>query len=419
MNKKKYLAAEYRAEPVTIKALTERRGELLEEMDKLIAVQNDKGEQRAMTEEEQTRFSELEKEINEINATEAAERRAEAIKAEIRAKQKPETRSENNVSTDQSAPESEKPNDAEIRALVNYIRNSKDPEERADEQNITMGNNGAIIPTTIAQLIVNKAYEMCPIMSGATHFNSKGKLKIPVWGAANETHDITVGYHEEFKELVADSGKFTSVDLDGYLIGGLVLIGKSVINNADIDVLNFVINEIGRKVALFNEKELLTGSDKMQGALATTTKITSGSQTSLTADDLIDLQSKVPTAYQPGACWTMNPTTFAAIKKLKDTNGRYLLTDNTSNVTNSFPYMLLGKPVYLSDNMPEIGAGNKAVLYGDYSGLATNMRQNIELQVLNEQYATQHAVGIIVWYEMDSKVIDNQKLAVLEIKGGE
>ncbi len=419
MEKEKIIIAEYRAEPVPIKELAERRGELMEEMDKLIAVQNDKGEKRAMTDEEQKRFSELENEIKAINATEEAERRAEAIKAETRMKQDPEARAENDHQSDQTASAVKKPTDAEIRAVVDYIRSSKEPEKRADGQNVTMGNNGAVIPTSIAQMIITKVNELCPIMNGATLFNSKGKLKIPVWGPVEETHDINVGYHDEFVELTADAGKFTSIDLDGYLVGGLVLIGKSVINNADIDVFNFIVNEIGKKVAFFNEKELLTGTVKMQGALNTETKITSASQTSISADELIDLQTKVPTAYQKNACWTMNPTTFSAIKKLKDGAGRYLLTDNTSNITNEFPYILLGKPVYLSDNMPEIGAGNKAVLYGDYSGLSVNMRQNIELQVLNEHYATQHAVGIIVWYEIDSKVTDHQKLAVLEIKGGE
>jgi HK97 family phage major capsid protein len=63
--------------------------------------------------------------------------------------------------------------------------------------------------------------------------------------------------------------------------------------------------------------------------------------------------------------------------------------------------------------MPEIASAAKAILYGDYSGLSVNMRENIEIQVLNEKYATQHAVGIVSWFEFDSDVTDNQKLATL------
>jgi HK97 family phage major capsid protein len=111
----------------------------------------------------------------------------------------------------------------------------------------------------------------------------------------------------------------------------------------------------------------------------------------------------------------MAPSTFTAIRKLKDGNGQYLLQ---SNFSQDFPYAILGKPVYLSDNMPSIASAAKAVLYGDYSGLGVNMRENIEVQVLNEKYATQHAVGIVSWFEFDSKVIDNQKLATLVMSVG-
>ncbi len=109
----------------------------------------------------------------------------------------------------------------------------------------------------------------------------------------------------------------------------------------------------------------------------------------------------------------MHPDTFLAIKKLKDGNNRYLLQDN---ITGAFPYVLLGKPVYLSDNMPTIEAGAKAILYGDYSGLSVNFRENISIKILREKYATQHAIGVNAWFEFDSKVTDNQKLAVLAMK---
>lgn len=61
----------------------------------------------------------------------------------------------------------------------------------------------------------------------------------------------------------------------------------------------------------------------------------------------------------------MHPETFTAVKKLKDGQNRYLLQDD---FTGEFPYRLLGKPVFVSDNMPKIATGKKPVLYGDMSG---------------------------------------------------
>ena len=204
---------------------------------------------------------------------------------------------------------------------------------RTGEQNVSMGNNGAIIPTTIAHEIIKEVKDRCPILEGAKIYRTKGKLKIPVWGKANTTHNISVGYQSEFTELTADAGKFDSVDLDGYLAGALVLLGRSVSNNADFNVTDFIVDEIAEQMAYFIEGECLkgSGSSAATGALSTTTSMTAASATAVTADELITLQAKVKQRYQRNACWTMHPDTFTAIKKLKDGQNRYLLQDDFSS----------------------------------------------------------------------------------------
>lgn len=378
-----------------LKALMEKRAELQQRMDALVSTADT--ETRAMTDEETAQFDAAEKEIRAIDETVEREERAR------RMERKPVPAEAENRAA------------AEERAFADYVL-GKVSELRAGEQNVDMANNGAIIPTTISNRIIKAVKDRCPILAGATVYNVKGKLKVPVWGKANTTHDITVGYQNEFTDITADSGAFTSVDLDGYLAGALTLIGRSVENNGSFSVVDFIVSQMAEEIASFLEKELLNGTaSKATGALSTTTGLTAAAAAAITADELIDLQAKVKQVYQNGACWTMHPDTFTAIKKLKDANNRYLLQDD---VTGEFPYRLLGKPVYLSDNMPVMAAGAKAVLYGNYSGLSVNMRENISIEVLREKYATQHAIGVVSWFEFDSKVTDNQKLAVLTMKAG-
>lgn len=376
-----------------LKALMERREELRQNMETLVNAADT--ECRAMTEEETTQFDAAESEIRAIDATIEREER---------------TRGVSNLPAPTDAEERAA---AEESAFVDYVM-GRVSELRAGEQNLTMANNGAIIPTSIADRIVTAVRDRCPILSGATIYRVNGTLKVPVWGKANTTHDIAVGYQTEFTELTADSGKFTSVDLSGYLAGALTLIGNSVENNSVFNVTDFIINQMAEEIALFLENELLNGtSGKATGALSTPTAVTAASATAITADELIELQAQVKQVYQANACWTMAPETFTSLKKLKDSNGRYLLQDDVSG---EFPYRLLGKPVYLSDNMPKLAAGASAVLYGDYSGLSVNLREDISIQVLREKYATQHAIGVVAWFEFDSKVTDSQKLAVLKMK---
>lgn len=299
----------------------------------------------------------------------------------------------------------------EERAFEDYIL-GKATEMRAGEQNMTMSNNGAVIPETIANRIIDTVSDLCPILSGADVYHVKGTLKLPKWTKANTSHDITVGYSTEFSALTADSGKFDSIDLGGFLAGALTLVGRSVENNAHISIVDFVVRKMAEKIAEFIEGELLkgTGSSAAQGALNCTNTVTAAAAAAVTFDELVKLQSAVKQVYQKNACWTMNSETFTLIKLLKDTTGRPLIEPDA---TKAFPYTLLGKPVYLSDNMPKAAAGAKSILYGDYSGLAVNFRENISIQVLREKYAEQHALGVISWFEFDSKITDEQKLAVL------
>ncbi len=383
-----------------LKTLNEQRAELVQQMKDLAG--NAEKEERALTEDEDSKFQELDDQVKAIDSTILKLERARDLKL--------------NVVSDEKKEELKK-EEMEERAFANYIYEKCGMPElqvRAGEQNLTMANNGAVIPATIANRIITAVKDICPIFSKATMYQVKGTLKVPVWGTANGSHKITVGYHEEFVELTADTGKFTSIDLGGFLVGALSLIGRTVINNAAVDVVGFIVNEMAKEIALFLENELLNGTtDKAQGALSTETVKTAASASAVTADELIELQAMVKQVYQKNACWVMNPETFTAVKKLKDGNNRYLLQDD---YTSEIPYRLLGKPVYISDNMPKMAAGNKAILYGDLSGLSVNMRENIQIQILLEKYATQHAVGVVSWFEFDSKVTEHEKLAALKMK---
>ena len=86
------------------------------------------------------------------------------------------------------------------------------------------------------------------------------------------------------------------------------------------------------------------------------------------------------------------------------------------DIKNPLSYTLLGCPIYESDNMPKIATGQKAIVFGDMSGIYTKIvADSLEIQVLLEKYADEHAVGVIGWVEADSKIVETQKIAVLKM----
>lgn len=301
----------------------------------------------------------------------------------------------------------------EVRAFENFIRGYV-VHERSGELTPASGSAGVLIPTTIANKIIKKVYDISPILERSSKYNVKGTLEIPYYDTSVST--ITVAYATEFSALTSSNGKFATIELKGFLAGALSKISRSLINNAQFDIVSFVVDEMAYSIKRFIEKELLNPSDpsnKVVGLSDLSNSLTSASATAITADELVQLHDKVKDEYQSKAIWIMSPATRTALRLLKDSMGRYLLQDD---ITSPFGVSLLGKPVYASDNMPNIAATKNVIFYGDMSGLATKFSEDINIQVLREKYADEHAVGVIGWFEFDSKVENAQKIAVLTMK---
>lgn len=294
----------------------------------------------------------------------------------------------------------------DTRAFENFIR-GRVIHERAGE--LTKTDNGSVIPATIAQQIVKKVYDVSPILEKSQKYNVKGKLQIPYYDTTDG--GITVAYAEEFTPLTSSNGKFKNIELDGFLAGALSKISNSLINNSQFDIVSFVVNQMGEDIARFIERELLIGTaSKVEGLSKLTNSVTTAAATAITSDEVVKLKDSIKDTFQNNAIWIMSPATRTALRLLKGSDGHYLLNDDISS---PFGTVLLGKPVYVSDNMPDIAGDKTVIYYGDMTGLATKFSENITTQVLREKYADEHATGVISWFEFDSKVQNAQKLAKL------
>lgn len=380
------------------KKLAEQRAAFSKEMQDIL--DKAESEERAMSDEESSRFDELEGKIKDIDRTIKAEERARDLSLNVVDEKKKE---------ELCAEEKEA---QEERAFENYIRGVIS-EERAS--NLTSGDNGAVIPSSIANKIIKKVIEICPIYQLATRYNVGGTLSIPYYDET--TTAITMAYATEFTELESNSGKFKSIELKGFLAGALTKVSKSLVNNSQFDIVNFVINQMAENIAKWIENELLNGTEsKIDGISACKQVVEAAAATAITADELIDLQETVPDVFQPGCIWIMNKATRTAIRKLKDSDGDYILN---KDATAKWGYKLFGADVYCSDNMSKMSAGKMAIAYGDMSGLAVKVSEDMNIEVLRERFATEHAIGVVGWLEMDAKIENEQKIAVLKMKASE
>ena len=381
---------------MNLKELLEKRAAKQAEMKAILDMA--KQENRSLNEEENTKFSALEKEIRDLDNTINAIQTSRELELNAPVVEKEE----------EKKPEERSLEQREYDAFDAYIRGQV--ETRTDPVNMTKGANGAVIPSSIAQKIIEKVVDICPIYKDADRYNVNGTLTIPYYDETTQG-DIQMVYADEFTDGLSTSGKFGSISLTGFLGRAICDVSKSLINNAQFDVVNFVVNRMALAIAKFLEGELLNGTDeKIEGLSSLDAAVTLASKDAITADELIELQEAVPDAYQGNAYWIMNKTTRTAIRKLKNAAGEYFLN---RDVNSRWGYTLLGKDVYTTANVAALGTASKtAVVYGDMKGLAVKVSEDINIEVLREVKARQHAVEVVGFVEADAKVQNAEMIAV-------
>jgi HK97 family phage major capsid protein len=121
--------------------------------------------------------------------------------------------------------------------------------------------------------------------------------------------------------------------------------------------------------------------------------------TAPTMDDLIDLQVALRRPYQPNAKFTMNSITLGQLRQRKDTTGQYLWQPS---VQAGAPDTLLGKPVFIWEDMANYAANALPIAYGDfrraytftYIGSMSMIRDNVTVPGFTNFLVAQRSGGI-------------------------
>lgn len=392
------------------KYLEEKKNDLIVRAEKVL--EQVKAEKRELTDAEKEELAEIRDDVRRIKETLKMDDDFRELK-EMEKVEDNEPKEESEMAGSDRACEEQKRSteEMELRAFEAYVRGQAFNER----YNMEKGNNGAVIPTTIANRIIKRVYDIAPVLQRSEKYNIKGQLDLPYYDETS--HAINVAYQSEFSSMTASSGDFTTISLTGYLCGALTKISRSLINNAQFNIVDFVVDHMAYAIARFIEGQLLNGFQSpltagVTGLSNLSNKIVAGSASAITADEVIKLHDAIKDQYQQDAIWVMSPATRTALRLLKATTGEYLLN---GDITSPFGSTLLGKPVYVSDNMSDIQTKKTVIYYGDMKGLATKFSEDINIQVLREKYADEHADGVIGWFEFDAKVIDAQKIARLEM----
>lgn len=154
-----------------------------------------------------------------------------------------------------------------------------------------------------------------------------------------------------------------------------------------------------------------TGSGQPEGITSLAATVTAASGTAIDADELIDLVHSVSSQYRtPGCVWMMSDGTFAAIRKLQDANGQYLLAGLADNAPR-----LLGYPVLINSNMPDIALSAKTIVFGNFGYYWIFQHPDLLMARLSERYADTGHIGYKMAMRWDGHVMQSAAFGVLQM----
>lgn len=101
------------------------------------------------------------------------------------------------------------------------------------------------------------------------------------------------------------------------------------------------------------------------------------------ADAVVDLVYALGARYRANATFVMNSKTAGAVRKMKDADGRFLWSDGLAA---GEPARLMGYPVLIAEDMPDIAAGAHAVAFGDFRAGYT-VAERPDLRILRDPFS--------------------------------
>jgi len=128
------------------------------------------------------------------------------------------------------------------------------------------------------------------------------------------------------------------------------------------------------------------------------------------ADALIDLVYALGAEYRAGASFVMNSKTAGTVRKLKDADGRFLWSDG---LVAGEPARLLGYPVLIAEDMPEIASDSASIAFGDFAAGYT-VAERPDLRVLRDPFSAKPHVLFYATKRVGGAISDYAAIKLLK-----
>jgi len=290
---------------------------------------------------------------------------------------------------------------------------------------VTGGEGGFAIPREIDAVIDATLKGVSPIRSIANvvQVGSAGYRKLVTTGGApsgwaSEVAARPVTASPNFVEIAPPSGELYANPSAS----------QAMLDDAAFDVEEWLAGEIAAEFARAEGQAFVTGNgtNRPRGflsgpvtaegdatrAFGTMQYLASGAAGDFaTGADarLIDLVHSLKAPYRQGACFVMNASTLARIRKLKTADGAFVWQPGLSQAQ---PQTLLGYPVVEAEDMPDIAANSLSIAFGNFR-LGYLIAERSETAILRDPYSNKPFVSFYATKRIGGAVMNAEAIKVM------
>jgi len=386
------------------KAIKEAREQLATKQGEMrTLIETAEAETRDFNEDEQKQFDNLEKEAKSIEQRIARLEKAENMNASGAGKQKQKTEKEQKEERKQELEQ----------AFRSYIRrgwNNMPAEHRQiiEERALsstTDAEGGYTVPETFSGYLEKAMKEFGGIMSVAWLFptTTGSSMNYPTTDDTNNEGEI-IDENTDAGESVDPS--YGNVRLNAFTYSSKpVLVPNQLLQDNEVNLDQVLAQMLSERIfRAFNKHATIgDGTTQPQGVTTGGALGKEAAMDAITYDDMVDLQHSVDAAYRDGAVWMFHDSTLKHLRKLKNTNDEPIFQEN---LRTGEPSTILGKPFVINNHMPEIGAGNKSVVFGNFQKYMIRQVRGASVKRLEELYAAKNQTGFLLFMRLDGKILD-------------
>lgn len=238
--------------------------------------------------------------------------------------------------------------------------------------------------------------------------------------AQKNDHKIIVRDTDDMASFVEEGGEIpiydgisddSETESESHKLAVCVKYDEDFISDSGFDFEGSLTKRLGENFALAEDNAFINGAGVKEptGILDEDDGAEVGAEASeITYNEMLSLYFSVDKKYRKRAVWLMSDETAIALHKVKDADGNLLWNSNNDTI--------FGKPVAISEYMPEATTGNKPIAFGDFAFYWIADRRSLSVKALREKFAALDQIGYLALEFIDGKLIRRDAVKVLKIR---